>query len=161
MPTIALTNLPDGAAITAALHRNNYAAIQAILNGLDGDNFGAGALAGTHIFRAKVVGDADNRLVIFADGSLIFGGGAAVGDTSLFRSGADQLKTDDGFTVGGNGLKVGAFIGGGSIAGAYMALANITATPGSNPVGGGFLYAQAGALKWFGSSGTLTTIAPA
>lgn len=38
---------------------------------------------------------------------------------------------------------------------------NVTATPSANPSGGGFLYAEAGALKWRGSSGTITTIAPA
>lgn len=38
---------------------------------------------------------------------------------------------------------------------------NSTAVPGSNPTGGGYLYAEGGALKWRGSSGTVTTIAPA
>lgn len=33
--------------------------------------------------------------------------------------------------------------------------------PGGNPIGGGFLFAVAGALKWRGSSGTVTPIAPA
>ncbi len=33
--------------------------------------------------------------------------------------------------------------------------------PTSNPSGGGFLYAEAGALKWRGSSGTITTVAAA
>ena len=39
-------------------------------------------------------------------------------------------------------------------------IANSTA-PGSNPVGGGYLYVEAGALKYRGSSGTVTTIAAA
>ena len=38
-------------------------------------------------------------------------------------------------------------------------LANVTAAPVSNPVGGGFLYVEAGALKYRGTSGTITTIA--
>ena len=37
-------------------------------------------------------------------------------------------------------------------------IANTTA-PSTNPTGGGFLYSEAGALKWRGSSGTVTTIA--
>ena len=40
-------------------------------------------------------------------------------------------------------------------------LANRTTAPTSNPTGGGILYAEAGALKWRGSSGTVSTIAPA
>lgn len=33
--------------------------------------------------------------------------------------------------------------------------------PSSDPVGGGYLYVEAGALKWRGSGGTISTIAPA
>jgi hypothetical protein len=36
-----------------------------------------------------------------------------------------------------------------------------TTAPTTNPTGGGFLYSEGGALKWRGSSGTVTTIAPA
>jgi hypothetical protein len=39
--------------------------------------------------------------------------------------------------------------------------ANAAAVPSSNPSGGGVLYAEGGALKWRGSSGTITTIAAA
>jgi hypothetical protein len=38
---------------------------------------------------------------------------------------------------------------------------NATAVPTGNPSGGGFLYVSSGALKYRGSSGTVTTIAPA
>ena len=40
-------------------------------------------------------------------------------------------------------------------------IANRTAAPSGSPTGGGILYAESGALKWKGSSGTVTTIAPA
>lgn len=40
-------------------------------------------------------------------------------------------------------------------------LANAGTVPASNPTGGGILYAEAGALKWRGSSGTVTELAPA
>jgi hypothetical protein len=43
---------------------------------------------------------------------------------------------------------------------AVLLLANATA-PGSNPTGGGYLYVESGALKYRGSSGTVTTIANA
>ena len=42
-----------------------------------------------------------------------------------------------------------------------LGIANATTVPTSNPTGGGVLYAEAGALKWRGSGGTVTTIAPA
>lgn len=35
-----------------------------------------------------------------------------------------------------------------------------TAAPTGNPASGGFLYSEAGALKWRGSSGTVTTLGP-
>lgn len=45
--------------------------------------------------------------------------------------------------------------------GAVMFMANATANPSTNPTGGGVLYVDAGALKYRGSSGTVTTIAAA
>lgn len=43
----------------------------------------------------------------------------------------------------------------------YVPIANVTTTPSVNPVAGGILYVQAGALKYRGSSGTITTLGPA
>lgn len=40
-------------------------------------------------------------------------------------------------------------------------LANAATAPTTNPTGGGVLYSEAGALKWRGSSGTVTTVAVA
>lgn len=40
-------------------------------------------------------------------------------------------------------------------------LKNVGGAPGSNPVGGGYLFVESGALKYRGSSGTVTTIAAA
>jgi len=61
-----------------------------------------------------------------------------------------------------NSLQLGATSSdlGGST-GAVIGMKNVTAAPNSNPTGGGILYAEAGALKWRGSSGTVTTIANA
>lgn len=42
-----------------------------------------------------------------------------------------------------------------------VGIANVVAVPTGNPVGGGVLYAQGGALKYKGSSGTITEIAAA
>lgn len=51
-----------------------------------------------------------------------------------------------------------AALGGGNL---VVGITNAGTVPTTNPVGGGVLYSQAGALKWRGSSGTVTTIAPA
>jgi hypothetical protein len=42
-----------------------------------------------------------------------------------------------------------------------ISLTNNYTNPSTNPAGGGILYSDGGALKWRGSSGTVTTIAPA
>ena len=44
---------------------------------------------------------------------------------------------------------------------AVIGITNATTVPTSNPTGGGVLYVEAGALKYRGSSGTITTIANA
>ncbi len=55
------------------------------------------------------------------------------------------------------GSTAGSFGGGDGVIG----IANAQALPSSNPSGGGVLYADFGALKWRGSAGTVTIIAPA
>jgi hypothetical protein len=42
-----------------------------------------------------------------------------------------------------------------------IGISNATTVPTSNPTDGGILYVEGGALKFRGSSGTVTTIAPA
>lgn len=83
--------------------------IQAAVNGLDGTNFGAGALAADHVLRAAVAGDANPRLAIQSDGKLVFGSGSGAGDTTLYRSAADILKTDDSLVVAGTVSVVGNY----------------------------------------------------
>ena len=55
------------------------------------------------------------------------------------------------------GSTVGAFGGGDGVIG----IRDATTVPTTNPANGGVLYSQAGALKWRGSGGTVTTIAAA
>lgn len=45
--------------------------------------------------------------------------------------------------------------------GPRLELANVTTVPTTNPTGGGVLYVEAGALKYRGSSGTVSTLAVA
>ena len=57
---------------------------------------------------------------------------------------------------GNIGVNTSSQFGGGS---KVIGIANATVIPSSNPTGGGALYSEGGALKWRGSSGTITTIA--
>jgi hypothetical protein len=62
------------------------------------------------------------------------------------------------FTAGGNlGINLNDFGTGVGV----VAIANAGTVPSTNPTGGGVLYVEAGALKYRGSSGTITTIANA
>lgn len=72
-----------------------------------------------------------------------------------------QLVTQQIAFFAGSGIQVNSSstqFGGGS---GVVGVANATTAPTTNPSGGGVLYAETGALKWRGSSGTVTTIAPA
>jgi hypothetical protein len=50
---------------------------------------------GGHALAVQVAGDTQRRLLIQADGFMAWGSGAATPDTTLYRSGADMLRTDD------------------------------------------------------------------
>jgi hypothetical protein len=61
--------------------------------------------------------------------------------------------------AGGNiGIRTSSQFGKGQ---GVIAIANATVAPSVNPAGGGILYVQDGALKYRGSNGTVTAIAPA
>lgn len=49
----------------------------------------------------------------------------------------------------------------GGSAGSVISMKNATTSPTTNPTAGGIIYIEAGALKYRGSAGTVTTIAPA
>lgn len=110
----------------------------------------------------------EGYLHLEADGNLgdagIIAGVEAIGTaalTTVVRAYGDARVRIGWLNGGGNLANIG--INGesfGSGAGVIF-LANRTTNPSSNPSGGGILYAEAGALKWRGSSGTITTIAAA
>lgn len=76
-------------------------------------------------------------------------------DVSAFKINASRAAFTGGKNVGINTET--AFGSGAGVIG----IANATTAPTANPAGGGVLYVEAGALKFRGSSGTVTTIAPA
>lgn len=86
-------------------------------------------------------------------------------DTRIRRPGSAQLQIDN--AAGGAAILsvVGSYQVGGTVAlgggVTVIGIANATTVPTSNPAGGGVLYAEAGALKWRGSAGTITQMAAA
>jgi len=98
---------------------------------------------------------------------------APSGSSSSFKvSGTGQVQINpNGFAGHTMDINTGAtgaiatFFGGvtgvGTTTYSYIAIANSAVPPTGTPTGGGYLYVEAGALKYRGSSGTLTVIAPA
>ena len=55
------------------------------------------AATSTEAFTVKLDAEGTERIIITADGKMTWGSGAATGDTTLYRSAANTLKTDDTF----------------------------------------------------------------
>ena len=81
------------------------------------------------------------------------GRGAVWTEVDLWTDGVKRLALKGG-NFGFNTVDYGSGAG-------VLAIANVTTAPTVTPVGGGVLYTEAGALKYKGSSGTVTTIAAA
>jgi hypothetical protein len=112
--------------------------------------------AGATVLANKLlIGDANAAFSIVGNGQVQWGAGAAGPlDTNLYRGvSAGFLRTDNQFIVGSGVSNIAAAAG-------SVALSNVTPAAG-NPSGGGLLYVEGGALKFRGSSGTVTTIAAA
>lgn len=73
---------------------------------------------------------------------------------NLNMSGVTALTADNNSVqfYGGAGDGGGAFL---------ISIADCNTPPSTNPSGGGIMYSEGGALKWRGSGGSITTIAPA
>lgn len=102
------------------------------------------------------VGVAYDNARAVAGGSYYLGATDSATPSLVFSnvSGTERMRLDD---TGNLGLGVSAF---GTSAAKVLGLANATA-PSTSPAGMGQLYVEAGALKYRGSSGTITTIAAA
>jgi len=99
------------------------------------------------------------------------GGDANVngGNSTNGLGGDSQLNAGNSTNAAGGWVNItsGTGSGGGANNGkvkvttSAIEIANTNAVPGTNPSGGGYMYAEAGAGKWRGSSGTITTFGPA
>lgn len=72
----------------------------------------------------------------------------------LDNSSGDIFRVHNNKNVGIGGTSFGSGVG-------VMFIANAGTVPSANPTGGGILYVESGALKYRGSSGTITTLASA
>lgn len=89
-------------------------------------------------------------------------GGTLAGSFNTSR----VFNAQNGIIIAANGLSiVGNVLLGASADQAggsrILAMQNAATTPSGTPSGGGVLYAESGALKWKGSGGTVTVVAPA
>jgi len=84
-----------------------------------------------NLLEGDVTSDANDRIAIRADGRITWGSGASAGDTTLYRSSADKLRTDDDFAVGGGNIEIGADCE------IYRESANALRTPDSFRIEGG------------------------
>jgi hypothetical protein len=84
------------------------------------------------------------------------------GGTATFEVGTSGAVVFRAVSFYTNSLQLGSTSSdlGGS-AGAVIGMKNVTTAPTTNPTGGGILFVEAGALKFRGSGGTVTTIAAA
>jgi hypothetical protein len=96
-----------------------------------------------------------NALPIVWGSTVSIEGDSSANTLSLKTNSVTRIQIASGGNVGiggttsfGNGAKV-------------IGISNATTVPSTNPSGGGVLYVESGALKYRGSSGTITTIAPA
>jgi hypothetical protein len=81
-------------------------------------------------------------------------GTAGNNELSLFHNNTTIVRL-----IGGNfGMRTDSF---GTSSVGVIGIGNAVTVPTGNPTGGGVLYVEAGALKYRGSSGTVTTIANA
>lgn len=113
--------------------------------------------AATILVAGIVSGDTFDRYRLTADGGQAFGPGNLTRDTTLRRSAAGVLATDNTFAAL-TGLQLGSVttdFGGGTT---VFGMKNSGTVPTTNPTGGAIVYAQAGVLKVRQSDGTVVTV---
>jgi hypothetical protein len=127
---------------------NNSTPVAQITAGLDGASD-----AGSFSITTKPTGGSLAARMVFSSS-----GSVSPGADNSQQFGSSSLRWSNAFaynfTLGQNAPSLGGGAG-------VQFIGNAATVPTSNPTGGGILYVEAGALKYRGSSGTVTTIAPA
>ena len=83
---------------------------------------------------------------------------SSINGRNATNSGFETILVVQRLAVGGNiGLRTSSQFG---AARGVIAIANAAVAPSVNPSNGGILYVEDGALKYRGSAGTVTVIAP-
>ncbi len=114
---------------------------------------GGGNVCIGHQTGAGLTTGANNTIV----GSMVTGLPAAMSNNVVIADGNGNRRFNAD-AAGNIGLNTPDQYGGGA---GVVGIKNCTAVPSANPAGGGVLFVEAGALKFRGAGGTVTTIAPA
>jgi hypothetical protein len=72
-------------------------------------DFTGGTAAATFL-QGRVRADTQPRIIIRADGRILIGGGSGAQDVNLYRNAADDLRTDDSFSVRGDTAAAQRFV---------------------------------------------------
>ena len=121
---------------------------------------------GTHALTDTTGATSTGHMTFAAVDNMVISGGpvaslSSAGDTYINGDTSVPITTSTGsLTLFGKNLFLNGITTPGSGVG-VVAIANATSIPSTNPTGGGVLFVQGGALKYRGSSGTVTTIAAA
>jgi hypothetical protein len=117
-----------------------------------------GQNVGDHLFGQFISGEANPRYKVDAGGDVQWGaGGGSVTDADLKRTAVGTLTLSDGTNANN---KVQLRIAG-TVTTNESSLFVENGIQPATPSGGGVLFVVAGALKYIGSSGTVTTLGPA
>lgn len=141
----------SGAGSTIALYSNDSAAMAS------GDRLGGFLFGGS-----SSASSLRNTAGVFAYASETWTDGSAYGAELRFETTANAgtSRTEKMRLLGNGNLGLRTTDQFGSGVG-VVGIASATTVPTTNPTGGGVLYVEGGALKYRGSSGTVSTIAPA
>ncbi len=154
-----------------------YSSLTANINGSYNVGLGTNSLLGSTGSQCSALGSDAGRSITTGTYNTFLGSKAGYTDGTttttatvsyaLCLGAYAQATVDNVAALGGKAsshrltLNLGSYDNLGSNIKGGIALANAATAPTTNPAGGGLLYAEGGALKWRGSSGTVTTIANA
>lgn len=129
-----------------------------------GLGIGTGTLPTSGYIRLPALGASGTKLLTITDSGGTTRDVIAMVGTNVVgfgNAGTATSITGGSIVVGASNINVMLFAQSGNYGGGsgVLGIANCTTAPTTNPTGGGVLYVEGGALKYRGSSGSVTTIA--